>query len=121
MPIIMITSKERLEFRLEPDDESVIFYRRLPPTKRAEFVQKHTTFGEINNLACQLEMCQYCILGWEHLYDVDENEIPYTLAAVNDLPTPVILRLMDVINQTSPPDIIKNFGKRRNGVSPLTA
>jgi len=121
MPIIMISSKEKLAFRMSDDDESVIYYRRLPPTKRAELVQKHTAFGDINNLACQVDMCKYCIRGWEHLYDADEQEIPYTEEAIEDLPTPVILRLMEKINESSPVEIIKNFRKRLNGALPSTA
>lgn len=121
MPIIIITGKERLAFKIADDDETTIWYRRLPPTKRSELVQKHTVMGEINNLACQIDMVQYCVLGWEGMLDSEGNDVPYTKESIENLPTPIILRLMDRVNESSPVDIINNLKKRQNGASSFKA
>ena len=118
MPIFIVRDKERFAFRISDDDPSVIYYRRIPPTKRAELVAKHTMMGEVNNLACQVEMCEYCVVGWEQLYDYEGNEITFSSEEIKGLPTEIILRVMTRINESSPEQAIKNWqGRSRNGSS----
>ena len=116
MPIVVVREKERLT--LDWDSTTRFFYRRVPAPKKAEILQKHTLFGTLNDLACQVELCEFAITGWEgEVYDDDGSLLVYKLENVAVLPTVVFGRMMLLINEAAPEQMLKNWQRRSNGVS----
>lgn len=107
MPIILIEDDE--EFPLAIDD-STLWYRRIPSGKRAEIIQKHTLFGELNNMAAQVEMAEYALTRWDNVRDRNGKNIPYKLEYVAaGLPTSVLMRIMEKVNESAPEHVLKNL------------
>lgn len=63
MPLHLIQEDERFEYKGEG---FTIYYRRIPGSKRAEILKKHTRRqGAVDIGDATLEMMKWCIRGWD--------------------------------------------------------
>jgi len=120
VPIVIVSESERLSL---PLGDSTLYYRRVPALKRAELIQKHTTFGLVNEPAWQLDMVRYALTGWDNVQTLDGVAVPFEPRLIDTLPPQVIGQLMGKIQETSPaPDtILKNSPGPSSGASPSAA
>ena len=107
MAIVLIADTEQLSLDL---GDSILYYRRVPAVKRAEILQKRTTFGIVDEPGYQLDMVQYALTGWANVQTLDGVAIPFEARLVGTLPPPVVLQLMAKIQEITPApeQILKN-------------
>jgi len=115
-----VSESEQLSLAL---GDSTLTYRRVPAVKRAELVQKHTTFGLTDEPSWQLAMVAYALLGWDNVQTLDGVAVPFEARLVGTLPPPVILQLMAKIQESTPApeNIRKNSPAPSSAGSPSTA
>ena len=120
MPVYLVSETEKLSL---PLGDSTFYYRRVPALKRAELVQKHTTFGLVDEPAWQLAMVEYGLTGWDNVQTLDGVVVPFEAHLVGTLPPPVIGQVMSKIQESSPaPDaIVKNSPRLSSGASSSAA
>jgi hypothetical protein len=118
VPIILVSESEKLSL---PLGDSTLQYRRVPALKRAEIIQKRTTFGIVDEPGYQLDMVQYALLGWDNVQTLDGVTVPFKPELVPTLPPPVILQLMGKIQEVSPEMVTKNSPEPSSAVSPSAA
>jgi hypothetical protein len=120
VPIVLVTDTEKLSL---PLGDSTLYYRRVPALKRAELVQKFTTFGLVDEPGWQLAMVEYALTGWDNVTTLDGVAVPFEARLVGTLPPPVIGQLMAKIQETSPsPEaIVKNSPGLSSGALPSAA
>lgn len=120
MPIMIVSETEKLSLAL---GDSTLYYRRVPALKRAELVQKFTTFGLVDEPGWQLAMVEYALTGWDNVQTLDGAPVPFEARLVGTLPPPVIGQLMAKIQEISPlPEaIVKNSNGPSSGALPSAA
>jgi hypothetical protein len=107
--VVLISPTEKLSFMVQ---DTTIFYRRLPPSKRRDLLAEHSvrgTFDATSVIGLELAVAQYCIRGWENLLDAEGKQVPFLEEVISYLPVSIIQRVGDLALDTSPDELMARF------------
>lgn len=85
MPVLLITSKERLEWKHE-DTETSLYYRRPTTHFQRELQAKHTKKGITDDNAVVAELIEWAILGWDGVIGSDGEPVEFDKELIRNLP-----------------------------------
>ena len=120
--IRLISGQERLAYSF---GESTIWYRRIPSDVYRQIAHRHTRRGEEDTRAIIDAVFAYCVLGWEHVLDADDEAVPFSQEALACLPEEVRGEMVTLLFAARPMEAgqatMGNFGNGSKPVSPLEA
>lgn len=104
-----------------------IYYRRLPNPTRGKIIERHTKRGSdrVNLALATTEMLEYCILGWDGVYTINEaqerRDIPFSTDKVASLPDEVQADLIDLVGcNIDAGEVEAGNSRSTSGSNPIT-
>jgi len=105
--VFLVDETERLTFEI---GETKIFYRRLSPERARIMRELHTTNGEVNTDALGKDGLEFCVSGWEGVYNPDGEKVEYSTTLLDKLPGQIRQELINrIIDGTETQELEKKI------------
>lgn len=104
MKVRLISEKERLKVKIE---SATFIYRRALSSTIGELRRKYTDRGEFDSIGFADEILERHLLGWENVFDENDEQVPFDPELIKFLPDKIKAELLNAIDSAGG-DLEKN-------------